>query len=118
MGPQGNYLTGTIRGSDTRMGDSQNSSSAPAKSSPCERGKRTRSSSGGSLLTTQDNAVSTVQSSEMRADTDHQTLSDRLTPLLIARGLVRGTIPTSIRQECDQLTLGSAFFAQDGGDAE
>jgi hypothetical protein len=47
-----------------------------------------------------------------------QTLSDRLTPSLIALGLVRGITHTSIRKQSGAAIRDSALWPLDGGNAE
>jgi hypothetical protein len=60
---------------------------------------------------------STARSSAMKARTDHPTLSDRLTQSLISAGLVKGTTPTSIRNESGAAIPASALWPLDGGAA-
>lgn len=62
--------------------------------------------------------VSSVQCSEMNPSTKAATLSDRLTPLLISAGLVKGIIPTSMRDASGQQTLDSVLKLPDGERAE
>jgi hypothetical protein len=64
--------------------------------------------------TTQAKKASTAPYSETNQSTDHQTLSDRLTPLLISAGLVCGIIPTSMRDASGQGTLDAVLRSQDG----
>lgn len=45
-----------------------------------------------------------------------QSLSDRLTPLLISAGLVCGTIPMLMRKKSNQLTLDIVLKKQGGSD--
>ena len=61
---------------------------------------------------------STAPSSEMNHTISHQTLSNRLTPLLIARGLVKGIIPMSMRERSGQQTLDVVLRPQDGNCAD
>lgn len=107
---------GTTRPAITKTAEGEASSSDPAKLSCFEPSTATLSLFGESLSTTRDSKESTAPCSETRASTKAATLSDRLTPLLISRGLVRGTIPTSIRKPSGQQTLDIAFFEPDGGD--
>lgn len=99
--------------------------SAPVKLSFSEPLPQTQFLFGESLLTNastrepaKDSKASTVPCSETRVDTYQASLSDRLTPLLISRGLVKGIIPTSMRKQSRQGILGIAFFVPDGHDAE
>jgi len=48
---------------------------------------------------------STARSSGMKATTCHQSLSVRLTPLLISAGLVKGTLRSLREKKSGQLTL-------------
>jgi hypothetical protein len=61
-------------------------------------------------------AVSAAQRSETKAAFCRPSLSDRLTPLLISFGLVRGTIPLSMKARSSQRTPAFAFYEQGGGD--
>lgn len=106
-----------IQGEGMQMEERPSYLSDQDRSSCSERGKQMPFSSGEDSLTTAGSAALTVPCSETKADTCHQTLSDRLTPSLISRGLVRGIIPTSMRRRSDQLTLGTAFFGLAGEDA-
>lgn len=65
-----------------------------------------------------DKKESTVVSSETKATCKVQTLSDRLTPLLISAGLVRGIIPMSMRKKSNQKTLAFASSKPDGLNAD
>jgi hypothetical protein len=56
----------------------------------------------------------TARRSATKAPSKAQSLSDRLTPLLISAGLIAGTIPTSMRKACGQRCLDRAFFERDG----
>jgi hypothetical protein len=53
----------------------------------------------------------------MRGRRSRRSLSVRLTPLLISRGLVRGISPTSARQMCGVPIRAFASLPLDGGDA-
>ncbi len=68
----------------------------------------------------QDKKVSTVHFSEMKhpKNTKVLSLSDRLTPLLMSSGLVKGIIPTSMRKKSGQQILGTAFLPLAGRDGE
>lgn len=50
--------------------------------------------------------------------TSHPSLSDRLTPLLISAGLVRGTTPRSVRKQLGARIRDTVFYALDGDAAE
>ncbi len=56
----------------------------------------------------------TARSSATKARGDHPSLSDRLTPLLIARGLVNGTTPASVRKQCGAVIPVTASKRPDG----
>jgi len=62
--------------------------------------------------------ASTAPSFGTKAPRAAQTLSDRLTPLLLRAGLIAGITPTSIRRGSRQRYLDIASDAQDGSDAE
>lgn len=86
--------------------------SGPEIAMPC--------SSGASSSTTADSRASIAPSfaTKPRTDTDQATLSDRLTPLLIARGLVKGITHSSVRKQSGAAIRASALWPLDGGDAE
>jgi hypothetical protein len=102
----------------TLMEEGPQSSSAPANISRSGHGKEMPCSSGESLLMTADNKELIAPSSEMKAPTDHRTLSDRLTPSLISAGLVKGIIPMSMRKKSSQQTLDIVLRPQDGTPVE
>lgn len=54
---------------------------------------------GENSLTDQDNKELIALFSATKANTSHQTLSDRLTPSLISAGLVKGITPMSVRKK-------------------
>jgi len=98
-------------GGPQRSSDRENISySGHGKVMPCSRGENSLMPAG--------NGESTVPCFAMNPITDHRTLSDRLTPLLIARGLVKGIIPLSMRGRLGQLTLDAVLRPQDGRNAE
>lgn len=90
---------------------------APAKKLSCAHLAETPCLFGDDLSMTAVNAASTARRFGMKGAPCRQSLSDRLMPLLISSGRVRGIIPTSMRRASDQLTLGPAFCTQDGGGA-
>lgn len=90
---------------------------APAKKLSCAHLAETPCLFGDDLSMTAVNAASTARRFGMKGAPCRQSLSDRLMPLLISSGRVRGIIPTSIRRGSDQLTLGPAFYTQAGGGA-
>ena len=61
-----------------------------------------------------DKQESTAPCSEMNQASDHLTLSERLTPLLISFGLVRGTTLTFGLRLLKAGTQAGAIFALDG----
>jgi hypothetical protein len=103
-----NSLTGTTRGGDSVMEESQNCFAAPAKNSCCEHGNAMLCGFGEDSKTIADKPGSTVPFSEMKATIFPATLSDRLTQSLISAGLVCGTIPLSMRDASGQTILGFA----------
>lgn len=62
--------------------------------------------------------ASTAPSSETKAKSYRPPLSDRLTPLLILRGLVKGITHTSIRKQSGAPIRASALWPLDGGGSE
>lgn len=95
------------------------SSSAQASISYSEHSTPTLSLFGDALLMTpsQSSTASTAPCSETRGRSSRRSLSDRLMPLLISRGLVRGITPMSMRVRFGQRTPAFAFLQQAGGDA-
>ena len=61
---------------------------------------------------------STAPYSETKAPSYRPTLSDRLTPLLISAGLVKGITHSSIRKQSGAAIRGSALWPLDGGDVD
>ena len=96
--------------------ESENCSLAPEKRSSLEPPKAMPSLSGENLSTSQAKKALTARSSATKARGDHPSLSDRLTPLLIARGLVNGTTPTSVRKQCGAVIPATASKRPDGSD--
>lgn len=94
--------------------DLPRSSSDPGNTSACEHGREMLFSSGESSLICDTNQESTAPCSETNQNTAVQTLSDRLTPLLISAGLVCGIIPMSMRDVSNQLTLDAVLRPPDG----
>jgi hypothetical protein len=76
--------------------------------------------SGANSSTIADSTELTAQYSETKRqpDTGHRTLSDRLTPLLISAGLVKGITHSSVRKQSGAAIRASALWPLDGGDAE
>jgi hypothetical protein len=120
MSPASNSTNGTTPATPTRTaGSGANSSvrarqsfSAPETPMPCLFGE--------SSSTTADNAASIAPSSETKrpAATSQVSLLDRLTPLLIARGLVRGITHSSIRKQSGAAIRASVLWPLDGGVAD
>jgi hypothetical protein len=103
---------------DTQTAESEVNSSAPGRSSSYEPSSETPSLFGGSSSMTADNKGSTVPPSATKVRTGQVSLCDKLTPLLISHGLVKGTIPSSIRKRSGPVIPGIASWLQDGDDAE
>lgn len=99
---------GSIESSD------KDCSPVPVKSSSSEPSGVTQCLFGETLLTTRDRKASTVPCSETKADTKAVSLSDRLTPLLISSGLVKGIIPTSLRVRSNPVIPAIASWLRDG----
>jgi hypothetical protein len=89
-----------------------------AKPLYCGLYKRMPSLFGESLLMIADSKGLAVPYSETKANTKAVSLSDRLTQSLISVGLIRGIIPSSMRQRSNHQILASAFFEQGGSDAD
>lgn len=94
-------------------GNSPNSSDQESTLS-CEQTELMPCSFGESSSMTADSKESTALCSETKAATYRQSLSDRLTPLLISRGLVKGTTPSWIRRALGAPIQGSALWPLDG----
>lgn len=112
------FMNGTIQPVSIGTAEDEAYSQAPAKLLSCEHSTPTQCLCGENSSTTAGKSELTAPYSVMRATIKVQTLSDRLTPLLISRGLVRGIIPMSMRKRCGQQMLDTAFFAQAGDDAD
>lgn len=115
---QNDCSTGTIPAADTPMDATPNSSAAPERNLSCERGTEMLFGSGEDSKMIADKSESIAQYSEMRADANPPSLSDRLTPLLISAGLVKGIIPLSMRDASGQLILEPVLRSQAGGSAD
>ena len=110
---------------DTQTVEGSANLSAPVKPSSCEPMSMTRCLFGDDSLMTvstceqvKSRTESTVPSSATKGDTDRQTLSDKLTPLLMSSGLIKGITPTSMRRRLGLRTLDFALSKPDGNDAE
>ena len=113
-----NYMKGTTQNIIIKMEGNQRKLSAPVNTSCSEHGIATLCLFGENLKTIAGNKELTVPYSAMRANTNHQSLSGRLTPLLISAGLVRGIIPMSMRAKSNQGTLDIVLKSQDGDNVE
>lgn len=120
MSPALNSTNGTTPATTTWTAEGAANSSDPANISCSEPETATPCLFGESSSTIADSKASTAPCSETkpRTATAVQSLSDRLTPLLIARGLVRGTTHTSIRKQSGAPIRASALWPLDGGDVE
>lgn len=107
--------SGTTRPISTRTEGNERSSLDPVKKSFSEQPKAMPFLFGEDSATTADREASTAQSSATKARTYRRSLSDRLTPLLISSGLVRGITPTSTRAQCGQPIQVLAFDMLAGG---
>lgn len=96
------------------LDESLKSSSALDNISASELVKATLFLFGESSLMQAASNGSTAQCSEMNPHIKAQTLSDRLTPLLISAGLVCGIIPMSMRLKSNQTTLDFVSSKRDG----
>lgn len=76
--------------------------------------EETRCSCGENSGTQEARPVSTARSSGMNQESCHLTLSERLTPLLISRGLVKGTTLTFGQRLLSRGIPAGASFAPDG----
>lgn len=100
------------------------SSSGQVNASFCEQSDPTPSLFGASSSTTASMSergslkrASTAPSSATKGRNSRRSLSDRLTPLLMSCGLVRGITPTSTRRRSDQPILEFAFGTPVGSNA-
>ena len=101
------------------MVDDQRNLSGPDNTYFSEHGIVTPYSRGESLLTiAPDNSVSIAPSSGMNPRITVAPLYERLTPSLISHGLVKGTIPMSMRKKSDQLILDIVSKRPDGVNVE
>ncbi len=116
--PASNCSKGIILPITTKTGGNARSSSAPASTSFCELTQATLSLFGGGSSTTAARKALIAPRSETKAQSSRPSLCDRLTPLLISRGLVRGITPMSMRERSDLRTPDFAFLQPDGGPAE
>jgi hypothetical protein len=73
---------------------------------------------GESSSTIPGNKASTAPFSATKVASDRPTLSDRLTPLLISAGLVKGITHSSVRKQSGVAIRASALWPLDGGGAE
>ncbi|MDL5055935.1 hypothetical protein QQ055_00330 [Geitlerinema calcuttense NRMC-F 0142] len=120
-------MKGTIQHIATVTDANGLNSSALVKPLCLGRWRQTPSLFGESILTMElmsepenDSKASTVRFSgtRTRQNISAQTLSERLTPLLISRGLVRGIIPTSMRKRSGQRMLDGVLSVPDGENAD
>ena len=101
------------------MVDDQRNLSGPDNTYFSEHGIVTPYSRGESLSTiAPDNSESIAQSSEMNHRLKVAPLYERLTPSLILHGLVKGTIPMSMRKKSNQLILDIVSKRPDGVNVE
>jgi len=118
MSPASNFTNGITAATDTRTVASEASLLAPESTLFSEQATPMPCSSGANSSTTRSRSrrASTAPSSETKRPTaiGHQTLSDRLTPSLIAAGLVKGTTPMSIRKQSGAAIRASALWPLDG----
>jgi hypothetical protein len=103
---------------NTETDESAANLSDPASISFCEPETLTPCLFGESLSTIQASKASTVPSLETKVASARPTLSDRLTPLLISAGLVKGITHTSVRKQSGAAIRASALWPLDGGAAE
>jgi hypothetical protein len=115
MFPASHFSDGTTP-PDQDAGNSPNSSDQGNISS-CEPTEPTPCLSGESSSMTADKMESIAPCLEMKADTYRRSLSDRLTPLLISHGLVKGITPSWIRRALGAPIQGSALWPLDGSGA-
>lgn len=103
---------------NTKMGESVANSLDPANTSCSEPETQTPCLFGENTLTTpsQNRKASSARSSATKRQTAiaRPTLSDKLMPLLISAGLVKGIIPRSIRKQLGVRYRDTVFSALDG----
>ena len=108
-----NYIGDIIPAAETKTRKSRNSSVRVNTSPlPCQRGMPC--SYGGILSTMADRKESTVRCLEMNQKSCPLTLSERLTPLLISHGLVKGTTLTFGRRLSRRGIQAGVLYAPDG----
>lgn len=111
-------MNDTTADADMQTGAKSNCSAALARRSSSALGREMLSGLGESSKTIRDKSGSTAPSSETKVATNRASLCDRLTPLLISAGLVKGIIPMSMRRKSNQQTLDTVLFGPDGEGAE
>ncbi len=107
-------MSGTTRAITIKTGEGQRNFAAPDRSfrllsqieTPCSCGENSRM--------TADKPESTAPCSETKATISRLTLSERLTPLLISAGLVRGTTHTFALRLYNLGIQGIVSYAPDG----
>lgn len=104
---------------DTPMVGKESSLLDPEKNLSCEVGEATPSLFGenSNASVSRSNTALTVPRSAMKEKSAAANSFDKRTRLLIASGLVRGVIPSSIRKESDRRIRATAFLWPDGDDA-
>ena len=115
----GNYMNGTTQVEPIGMEESQKNSSVPESTSVSPYRTEQPCSSGGSSETNPDKKESITRFSGVRKRVKRPpslplTLSERLTPLLISAGLVKGTTLTFGRRLLSRGIRVSVLFAPDG----
>ena len=104
----------TTPATNTKTDDDQNNSSDQENISSSPRHTEILSLFGENLKTIADKRESTAPSSETNQVSYLQTLSEKLTPLLISAGLVKGTTLTFGRRLLNRGILAGVSFAPDG----
>jgi len=109
-----NFLTDITAVNFTKTVENQNCSADQVKKSSCEHGTETHCSSGKNSSMHPVSKESTAPYFGTNPITNPVSFSDRLTPLLISAGLVKGIIPMSMRDASGQTTLDAVLKSQAG----
>lgn len=110
----GKYITDITLAIIIKMGVSQNYLPGQEKKLSSPHQKETHSLCGENLKMIVGKGESIVQSSETNQNTFRLTLSERLTPLLISAGLVKGTTLTFGLRLLNQGIQAGVLYAPDG----
>ena len=113
-------MSGTILAADMPMADNELNLLVPVNRSCCEPAIVMPCSSGASssMIVDSKGLIAPCSETKRRIAIDPPSLSDRLTPLLISAGLVKGITHMSIRKQSGAAIRASALWPLDGGAAD